>query len=1156
MANGNFGGGNGKSDNPFIVEDVADLNAIRNHPVATYYYYKLKNHLDMSVFTLPDEGWTPIPNFYGSFDGNYNCIFNLKINRPTEDNVGLFANMNGSSIVSHLLMVDAEVTGNDNVGTIVGQITGENVKFDTVGVQGKVNGHNSVGGMIGHSGSRKNIVVDKAVLECDVIGTGNNVGGLAGTYTSFSDDAQPCSLKKVFMYGTVSGENFITTNATVGLADFKTIYKDVYFDKDRIPNYYPDEHAIGESKSFFQKKTNFTDYLNDTYTIGRTKGLWCWNRNDYMRFSFANRYVVLFDIDGVLNGYDATAEEFVPLANVPQTLDWAYCYANGVQDISIISIKALRTLLAKKVPVSLKIVCESSKTLDAQNYPIFQILADSLTSKMSLNVVTAEPQDNLKIKDYNPLDVKYNVVKESEEEASNFELYVDADNEQKFGEFTDNEVRIIYDTKELDDETFELQITSNAHVSSSSDTSAFNDKRSIEIFSSKQEAIDNFELDVNSEYNKSMGEKGDNITEDTEVGISYDSRSLRQSHKTNLIYTLFNTIQTQNRGVHVEAHGKNTSRYLISVNNGQNWLSFNSRNNTWTETDLADIYDAGVTAKDLTSRAVMNALPTDYKSKVKIAAAISAEAFNSTFSIRDFDIEFEPNNGPEVLDLVERDNGEVVTISGVLNDKENDSISYRILTKHQIDADYKQILPRNEGGWLRQKNGYKFEERFLLSEFKNGANVIKIETKDSRGETFEKTINFTLIQGTPEIKINSNNQFYANITLSHTLKKKVRFQIYINGIQKAPVKEGEWSEWKSTETPFTFDYTWNTKDLLNGLPNELEIKVQDEMKTETFAKFNVIGEYKSLLFKDQNNFYYSTDTGEVLQQLDFGTVIGGVLSDVYPVIIENKTGLSMDNIIIYPDSTTQEELAKIKLSHTAPDSKEGFVSSNETFVVKNYNQDASDFTTHEYQNALKVPYVLDNNDTYTFYVRIESDEEIASYKNKVFRVLANGTPIDTSLITVVLPQTEYEDNYAHIAKSYLDDGEGLFNVTIKDMTDTMGINGKSIYLVGDSLYTWLDGRITFDEFMANPLTEDERQKAITRFASANAEFEPYSVSWLDAFFIANYGDTVKNLVDSGKLSFERRLRTSNYYDAHVAWLKADEANKDKQFTFKYLVVEK
>ena len=82
MANGQF-----KKDergyvytNPYIIEDVADLNAVRNFYTkdsTTPYNFKLDCHLDLKGSDF--ENWTPIPNFLGTFDGNFNCIYNLKI---------------------------------------------------------------------------------------------------------------------------------------------------------------------------------------------------------------------------------------------------------------------------------------------------------------------------------------------------------------------------------------------------------------------------------------------------------------------------------------------------------------------------------------------------------------------------------------------------------------------------------------------------------------------------------------------------------------------------------------------------------------------------------------------------------------------------------------------------------------------------------------------------------------------------------------------------------------------------------------------------------------------------------------------------------------------------------------------------------------------
>ena len=93
MANGAFGKGTGESKNPLIVEDFADLNAIRNKNTKQYLYYKLAKHFDLNSSSLDAKGWVPIPDFYGSFDGNCQTITGLKIDRSDEDGVGLFINI-------------------------------------------------------------------------------------------------------------------------------------------------------------------------------------------------------------------------------------------------------------------------------------------------------------------------------------------------------------------------------------------------------------------------------------------------------------------------------------------------------------------------------------------------------------------------------------------------------------------------------------------------------------------------------------------------------------------------------------------------------------------------------------------------------------------------------------------------------------------------------------------------------------------------------------------------------------------------------------------------------------------------------------------------------------------------------------------------------
>ena len=1163
MAEGKFGGGNGNWSNPFIIEDVADLSAIRSNPSACY---KLKNRLD-----LKDVDFEPIKDFSGQFDGNCQSIYNLSIDKTNEDNIGLFANVKSNNVnnndykvhIYNVSLINCTIKGHDNVGCLVGNISSDNIDIHGIYVGGSsttVTGHNEVGGIIGMSGSRNKITIEDLISDCSINGN-FDVGGIIGQLSSYGEDTTKySSFNRGFFLNTIKSVDELSANPTVGKADEKVVYTDLYYEKSKVPSQYEDEKATGVDKEFFYTIENFPNFqkvgVSDPY-YPHDKLLYVFSQNNYPVFCFNNHRYYLFKIANEYYKFDNTTNDFVKL-DTPAKLTYTFFVENGIKDTSKIPSSTLRKVLSKQQNLTVLVLREHNNN---NNNNTLQVVKDTtLSGNIKLELTTHKQKATVE-DDYNPLSVDMVTYNLQQKEASKIPLIINGEYNEKV---KDNDILqqlyINYNTQKDNNKDFSLlaQYNDTKETDAKVKNSGLKDTRDIRIESSKHADVKGLQQVTKSEYSKPNNYTNGNVN----TKVTYDYKKLHNSIKTNVTYTLYNTIVNEKRGVHVEAHGENKSRYLISINNGKDWLNYNSKNNSWEKVSaLQDIYNRGVTMKDLASRTVMNALPTDYKSKIKIASAISVESFNNSHTIKGLNIEFEPNSGPDVQNFLSNKKNDNVVITGKFFDNENDDVFYQLYTKSQIETDYRQLLPTNKGGWLQSKNEKDFEFKIPLYEFKNGSNMIKIVTKDTRGEISEKTINMTLIEGAPAIKINSNNQFYANITLSHSMNKRVHFKIFINGKQKAPATEGKWSEWHDTTTPFTFDYTWDTEDVLNGLPNEIQVVVQDEMQTETFATFNVLGEYKALLFKDENNFYYSTDTGEVLQQLDFGTVIGGINTDDYTVTLENKTGLSMNDIIIFPDSDTQEDKAKIKLSHTGTDSKEGFVSSSDKFVVHNYNTSGAEIgngTT--YENAIKVPYVLDNNDTYKFHVRIESTQDVPSYRHKIFRVLATGNPIDTSMVTANLPQGEYATKYNNehtLQEMYLKEGEGLFQIKVKNTDkDALGLNEKSIFVAGNDVYIWKDGDIIEEAFMKCPISDTELQSSISTYQQNTRNYSIFAVTWLDTLFKQYYGDTLMNLVNKGDISFTRRYRTNEYYDGHVAWLKDKATNKDINFTLNYHFVEK
>ena len=120
----------------------------------------------------------------------------------------------------------------------------------------------------------------------------------------------------------------------------------------------------------------------------------------------------------------------------------------------------------------------------------------------------------------------------------------------------------------------------------------------------------------------------------------------------------------------------------------------------------------------------------------------------------------------------------------------------------------------------------------------------------------------------------------------------------------------------------------------------------------------------------------------------------------------------------------------------------------------------------------------------------------------------------------------------------------------------MSLTGKSLYVSGKNAYTWLNGRISEEDFMKNPLTELEQAEAFNGFKLPSDTFEHFSILWLDTYFKTYYGQTVQEMVEAGNLEFKRRFRTNEYYDGHQAWLSTNATNKDKTFTLDFATKEK
>lgn len=177
MANGLFGGGDGNPATPFLVEDGADLNAVRS---ALGKAYKQVANVDLIGYA----NWIPIGalavKFSGVYDGGGFSVSNLNTNRTT-NYTGLFGYSTG--VLKGINILSGFVTSTlHTIGAVCGHNLGTVSFCSNQGCAVSKTGSSTanVGGVVG--------VTSATITNCyntaSVDGYGANVAGIVGSGTA------------------------------------------------------------------------------------------------------------------------------------------------------------------------------------------------------------------------------------------------------------------------------------------------------------------------------------------------------------------------------------------------------------------------------------------------------------------------------------------------------------------------------------------------------------------------------------------------------------------------------------------------------------------------------------------------------------------------------------------------------------------------------------------------------------------------------------------------------------------------------------------------------------------------------------------------------------------------------------------------------------
>ncbi|GHT65859.1 hypothetical protein FACS189452_00740 [Bacteroidia bacterium] len=218
--------GDGSSANPYQIGNLANLRWLSENSSAQSKCFVQTADIDAGETSTWNstidhyDGFRPIENFTGTYNGKRHIISNLSINRPSKAYIGLFAYMSNNAKVDSLGMLNVNIAGKNEVGGLVGAIGGGvvtncyvvgtvlatndnaggiagNNKGGTISccyASGTISGNNSVGGLVGSNNSK----VNNCYASNTVFGSGANVGGLIG-YNGFA------TVSNCYAVGSVSG---------------------------------------------------------------------------------------------------------------------------------------------------------------------------------------------------------------------------------------------------------------------------------------------------------------------------------------------------------------------------------------------------------------------------------------------------------------------------------------------------------------------------------------------------------------------------------------------------------------------------------------------------------------------------------------------------------------------------------------------------------------------------------------------------------------------------------------------------------------------------------------------------------------------------------------------------------------------------------------
>ncbi|NLP33511.1 MAG: hypothetical protein GX353_10260 [Oligella ureolytica] len=310
-------------------------------------------------------------------------------------------------------------------------------------------------------------------------------------------------------------------------------------------------------------------------------------------------------------------------------------------------------------------------------------------------------------------------------------------------------------------------------------------------------------------------------------------------------------------------------------------------------------------------------------------------------------VTFPENEAPLIKNFLltpDEFHNEYVELTAKIEDQEGDPVHYQVLINGE------QVYPADDEWSPPLESGTKIFLAYNHPYFDVGENTVTLRVKDDRGKEREESGEVILLNTPPTIALTHTN-FYLHATLGDEDGDEVEYRLLINGEEFLSFGE-------PVATPAAITIPWGSDDLVLGEENTLRLEVKDAIGEIAHAEFTVIGQYQGLMFLDEEGNYFTTESGDILQELDFGPLVAGRTSPVYKLIMKNQLGEPVEN-------------PEIKINNTIP------------LVAVGLSEKDNPFVTKQHLN----PPAMGDGDEYEFYVRVHPEKTAKT--GGVFRIKSN-----------------------------------------------------------------------------------------------------------------------------------------------------------------------